>query len=105
MKKNDVKEEELYQKDGYVFAKVQKKGRLTKNILEENIENMVLKLQGSHFMRWGNFEEKFTRPIENVLAILDNEILDFKIIDKQATNKNKRPQVCSKKKRLKLKTL
>ena len=96
-KKNDVKEEELYQKDGYVFAKVQKKGRLTKNILEENIENMVLKLQGSHFMRWGNFEEKFTRPIENVLAILDNEILDFKIIDKQATNKTKGHRFAAKK--------
>lgn len=88
-KKNDIKEEELYQKDGYIFAKIQKKGRPTKEILEENIENMVLKLQGSHFMRWGNFEEKFTRPIENVLAILGNETLDFKIIDKKAANKTK----------------
>jgi len=88
-KKNDVKEEELYQKDGYIYAKVQKKGRLTKSILEENIENMVLKLQGSHFMRWSDFEEKFTRPVENVLAILDDEILDFKIIDKKATNKTR----------------
>ncbi len=88
-KKNDVKEEELYQKDGYIFAKVQKKGRLTKNILEENIESMVLKLQGSHFMRWADFEEKFTRPIENVLAILEDETLDFKIIDKKATNKTR----------------
>lgn len=96
-KKNDVKEEELYQKDGYIYAKVQKKGRLTKNILEENIESMVLKLQGSHFMRWSNFEEKFTRPIENVLAILDDETLDFKIIDKQATNKTKGHRFAAKK--------
>ena len=48
-------------------------------------------------MRWGNFEEKFTRPIENVLAILDNEILDFKIIDKQATNKTKGHRFAAKK--------
>ena len=88
-KKNDVKESELYQKDGYIFAKVQKKGRLTKNILEENIENIILKLQGSHFMRWSNFEEKFTRPIENIVAILDDETLDFKVIDKKATNKTR----------------
>ncbi len=88
-KKNGVNEDELYQKDGYIFAKVEKKGRKTKDILEENIEHMVLKLQGPHFMRWSNFDEKFTRPIENVLALYGDEVLDFKIIDKKASNKTK----------------
>ena len=92
-KKNGIEKEELYKKDGYIWAKVQKKGKATKNILEENIESMVLKLQGSHFMRWSNFEERFTRPVENVLAIFgaenNAETLDFKIIDKKATNKTR----------------
>lgn len=86
-KKNGVKEEDLYQKDGYIFARVKKKGLSTKNILEENIENMVLKLQGPHFMRWKSYESKFTRPVENVVGIFGDEVLDFKIIDKQASNK------------------
>ncbi len=92
-KKNGVEKEELYKKDGYIWAKVQKKGKTTKNILEENIESIVLKLQGPHFMRWSNFEERFARPIENVLAIFGKEnaieTLDFKIIDKKATNRTK----------------
>ncbi len=88
-KKAGVSENELFEKDGYIHAKVYKKGRSTKEILEENIENMVLKLQGAHFMRWANYEERFTRPIENVLCIFDDEVLDFKIIDKKACNKTK----------------
>lgn len=86
-KKNGIDEKDLYTKDGYIYAHVQKKGKLTKNILEENIENMVLKLQGAHFMRWADFEERFTRPVENVVAVFGNEVLDFKIIDKKACNK------------------
>ncbi len=88
-KKNGISESELFEKDGYIYAKVHKKGKLTKEIIEENIENMVLKLQGAHFMRWKNYEERFTRPIENVLCVLDDEVLDFKIIDKKAGNKTK----------------
>lgn len=88
-KKNCVEEKDLYSKDGYIYAKVQKKGKCTKNILEENIENMILKLQGAHFMRWGSFEERFTRPIENIVALFGDEILNLKVIDKKATNKTK----------------
>lgn len=88
-KKNGVTENDLFEKDGYIWANVHKEGKLTKEILEENIENMVLKLQGAHFMRWGDYEERFTRPIENVLCILGNEVLDFKIVDKKAVNKTK----------------
>jgi len=88
-KKNGITEDELFQKDGYIYANVHKKGKLTKEILNENIENMVLKLQGAHFMRWKDYDERFTRPIENVLCILGDEVLDFKIIDKKASNKTK----------------
>ncbi len=65
------------------------KRKLTKEILEENIEAMVLKLQGAHFMRWGSYEERFTRPVENVLCIFGDEVLDFKIIDKKQEIKQK----------------
>ncbi len=88
-KKNGVTENELFEKEGYIWANVHKKGKLTKEILEENIEAMVLKLQGAHFMRWGSYEERFTRPVENVLCIFGDEVLDFKIIDKKAGNKTK----------------
>lgn len=88
-KKNGVDEKSLYQKDNYVWAKIEIKGKSTKEILAQNIEAIVLKLQGPHFMRWGNHEEKFSRPIENIVALYNNDVLEVKIIDKTSTNKTK----------------
>ena len=38
-------------------------------------------------MRWGNHEQKFSRPIENVVALYNNDILPLKVLDKTSTNK------------------
>ena len=85
-KKNNVSVESLYQKDNYIWAKIEQKGKTSKQILEENIKPLIMKLQGSHFMRWGYFEEKFSRPIENIVALFNNEILNVELFDKKATN-------------------
>lgn len=86
-KKNGVTCENLYQKDNYIFAKVEIKGKSTKEILSENIENIIFKLQGPHFMRWGSHDEKFSRPIENILALYNSEVLPLRVLDKNSTNK------------------
>ena len=80
-KKNGVSPEDLYVEDDYVWAKVEQKGKCTKDVLVENIPNIVLKLQGSHFMRWSNNEEKFSRPIRWLVSVYNNEELKIKIID------------------------
>ena len=85
-KKNGVELSDLYEKDNYIWAKIEIKGNSTKDILKNNIEDLFLKLQGAHFMRWGYNSEKFSRPVENVVAILGDEIVDLKIFDKQSTN-------------------
>ena len=86
-KKNNVDISSLYEKDNYIWAHSEIKGKNTKDILKENLEKLILKMQGSHFMRWGYNNEKFSRPIESIVALLDNEIIDLKIIDKVASNK------------------
>ena len=88
-KKNNVETSSLYEKDNYIWAKISIKGNNATDILKNNVENMILKLQGSHFMRWKDFDEKFSRPIENVVAIFGSDIVDLKIIDKTSTNKTK----------------
>ncbi|MBR6299112.1 MAG: glycine--tRNA ligase subunit beta, partial [Candidatus Gastranaerophilales bacterium] len=40
-----------------------------------------------HFMRWQYNTEKFSRPIENVVALLDDEIVELEILGKKSTNK------------------
>ncbi len=86
-KKNGVGVNSLYQKDGYIYAKVELKGKSAKEILEENTASLIMKLQGPHFMRWGYFDEKFSRPVENIVAILDKEVLNISLFNKKATNK------------------
>ena len=86
-KKNEVDVSALYEKDNYIWAKVEIKGNSAIEILKNNVESIILKLQGSHFMRWKNFDEKFSRPIENIVALLDDEVVDLTVIDKKATNK------------------
>ena len=86
-KKNGVDVSMLYEKDNYIWVNIETKGKTVAEILKENIQNLILKLQGSHFMRWQYNTEKFSRPIENVVALLDDEIVELEILGKKSTNK------------------
>lgn len=44
-----------------------------------------MKLQGSHFMRWGYNDEKFSRPIKWIVSVLDKDEVKIKIIDKESS--------------------
>ncbi len=85
-KKNNIEPEDLYIEDNYVHAKISIKGKCTKDLLQENVPVIFSKLQGPHFMRWGNNDVKFSRPIRWVLSILDCEQVPVKIIDKESSN-------------------
>ena len=54
--------------------------------LKDNVPTIVLKLQGSHFMRWANHSEKFSRPIRWIVSILDEKPVEIQIIDVKSSN-------------------
>lgn len=83
--KNNAADGDLFEQDGYIWAKIQQQGVSARVILSENIESIILKLQGAHFMRWGELDVKFSRPIENVLALLNDEILDVTVVGKKSS--------------------
>ena len=85
-KKNNISPSDLYVEDNYLYAKILVKGKNTKELLQDNVPQIFAKLQGPHFMRWGNNDVKFSRPIRWVLSILDNEEVKIKIIDKESSN-------------------
>ena len=85
-KKNGVGADELYVENDYLYAKISIKGKNTKDLLQENVPVIFSKLQGPHFMRWGNNDVKFSRPIRWVLSILDGEEVKIRIIDKDSSN-------------------
>ncbi len=84
-KKNGVEESALYKEDNYVWAKVEQKGKSIKDILQENIEKIVLKMQGPYFMRWADLDVKFQRPIRWVVSLLNDDELKIKIADVEST--------------------
>lgn len=85
-RKNGVTQNDLFIEDDYLHAKIVIKGKSVVDLLKVNVPTIVLKLQGSHFMRWSDNEEKFSRPIRWIVSILDNEEVKIKIIDKESSN-------------------
>ena len=85
-RKNGVSPEDLYIEDDYLHAKITIKGKSIIELIKENVPSIVLKLQGSHFMRWADNDEKFSRPIRWIVSILDREEVKIKIIDKESSN-------------------
>ena len=88
-KKNGIEPDALYKQDNYIWAKIEQKGKSAKEVLEGNINSIIMKLQGSHFMRWGYLEEKFSRPIEGVVALFNNEVLNVELFGNKAKNKTR----------------
>lgn len=80
-KKHNLEPKELVIKKAnnaeYVFAITKTGGQKTKDILAKLLPNSLKQTTGNKFMRWGNYEEKFARPIRWILAILGNEVIDF----------------------------
>lgn len=85
-RKNNLSKEDLYVEDNYVHAKIVIKGKPIAELLQENVPSIFMKLQGSHFMRWGYNDEKFSRPIKWIVSILDEKEVKIKIIDKESSN-------------------
>ena len=85
-RKNGLSPDDLYIENDYVHAKIIVKGKSIKELLQENVPSIVMKLQGSHFMRWGYNDEKFSRPIRWIVSILDKDEVKIKIIDRESSN-------------------
>lgn len=81
LKKNGIDVKDAYLQDNYLHAKVEIKGKEIAAILQDNIPTLILKMQGSHFMRWDNFDEKFQRPIRWIVSIMDDKEIPIQIID------------------------
>ena len=85
-KKNNISANDLYLEDDYIHAKIVIKGQSIVELLQKNVPSIITKLQGSHFMRWSDNDEKFSRPIRWIVSILDSEEVKIKIIDKESSN-------------------
>lgn len=85
LQKNIVDEKDSYIENDYLHAKVFSKGKCTSELLQENVAQLVLKLQGPYFMRWRENDEKFSRPIRWIVSILNDKELPVQIVDTKSS--------------------
>ena len=62
-------------KGEFIFVQQKITGRVTAELLQEMVPNWVLGLEGNRFMRWGDGDLRFPRPIRWLVTLLDSELL------------------------------
>ncbi len=84
--KNNISSDKLYKEDNYIWAKVEQKGLDTKEVLKTIVPEIILKLKGTHFMRWADLDIKFQRPIRWIVSLFNDDIVEFEIANIKASN-------------------
>jgi glycyl-tRNA synthetase beta chain len=65
----------------FVFATVLQAGLATAEVLPSLVPGWISGLQGRRFMRWGNGDSRFPRPVRWLVALLDGEVLPVALAD------------------------
>ena len=84
--KNGINPDKLFKKDNYIWAKIEQKGKDTKELLKSTVPNIILKLKGTHFMRWADLDIKFQRPIRWIVSLFNEEKVEIEIANIKSSN-------------------
>ncbi|NJL84327.1 MAG: glycine--tRNA ligase subunit beta [Chloroflexaceae bacterium] len=80
-------------KGPFVFVQKQIPGRPTTEILQALCPSWITGLEGRRFMRWGDGDLRFPRPIRWLVALLDAEILPLSLANtSEIINSDRRSQ-------------
>ena len=77
-------------KGQFIFVEKKISGRSAKEILTELTPQWITKLEGKRFMRWGDGDLRFPRPIRTIVALLDDEILPVELTNGSTSIKSDR---------------
>lgn len=77
----DIKELEILKSDKgeYIAVTKHEKGKLTKELLPEILQNLIISINFPKSMRWGIKKLKFARPIRWIVAMCDDKLIQFEI--------------------------
>ncbi len=99
-RKNGIKLEDVRFEQGKTgeIAVAEKfvKGRETKEILKAVLPELLKKIPFRKNMKWGSLNVRFVRPIRWLLAILDEEVIDFEYAKVKASNKTNGHRILGK---------
>ncbi|MFY8149656.1 MAG: glycine--tRNA ligase subunit beta [Prochlorococcaceae cyanobacterium] len=67
-------------KGPFAFARILEPGRAAADLLVELAPRWIKALQGRRFMRWGEGESRFSRPIRWLVALLGKQVLPLQLV-------------------------
>lgn len=68
-------------KGEFVFIQKKIQGRVATEILQELSPQWITGLEGKRFMRWGDGDLRFPRPIRWLVALFDGEVLPLELVN------------------------
>jgi glycyl-tRNA synthetase beta chain len=78
------------EKGDFVFVKKVIAGRPTAEILIQLVPEWIFSLEGKRFMRWGDGDLRFSRPIRSLVVLLDRAVLPIELVNGSETIKSDR---------------
>ncbi len=86
LKKNNLVQADLTERDGVYFAVLKKEGRQTADALKTIIEDMLHAFPWPKSMRWGSGEQAWVRPLHSILCLFDGKVIPVSFAGIKAGN-------------------
>ena len=77
---------ELKVVDGYIFADTTTAGLDTKEVLSDVLPSLITGLSFPKSMHWGDFEERFVRPVRWLVALFGQDVVPVTFANVTSTN-------------------
>ena len=79
LRKTGLTREQLEERDGVLFAVIERAGRPASDVLAEAIKRIVADFPWPKSMRWGDGSLRWVRPLHGVVALLGEDIVPVEI--------------------------
>ena len=79
LRKTGLTREQLEERDGVLFAILERPGRPAADVIAEAIRQIVADFPWPKSMRWGSGSLRWVRPLQGIVAILGDEIVAIEV--------------------------
>jgi glycyl-tRNA synthetase beta chain len=79
LKKTGLTRDQLEDRDGVLFARIDRPGRPAADVLAQAIESIVRNFPWPKSMRWGGGNLRWVRPLHGIIALLGEDIVPVEI--------------------------
>jgi glycyl-tRNA synthetase beta chain len=79
LRKTGLTKDQLEERDGVYFARIERAGRPAAEILAETIKRIIADFPWPKSMRWGAGDLRWVRPLHGIVAMLSEEIVSVEI--------------------------